>query len=281
MTSEVDNLLKGNVISTADYDTYRKLIGVAQENLNPNVSGIVPLAKQNAFVQAAAEVKTEQPVLPQQEQTPALKNQTVTEEINKEQAQEPVLEPMLENPVAVENTSSLSTLTEPKQEAATVQPEPEKKAPILDLQMPQIPSEVVGMEPEKTNETLFAETQSEKNPELNSNDNKLNDENKTDIDKTIEELRTKLKDEIDRTLDELKKLLNLSNQEKEMSDKPATTIEPKVEEGNTLVNDALEQINSMVIPTTSVNPSVQPQNGGVVTPQIDENLLTQVPTMNL
>ena len=53
MISEVDSILKGRVESTVEYEATRKIIGISQANLTPGKDGVVPLAKQNAFVTEA------------------------------------------------------------------------------------------------------------------------------------------------------------------------------------------------------------------------------------
>ena len=49
MISEIDNISKGRVEATVEYDSNKKLIGVATSNLLPGVDGLPPLAKQGAF----------------------------------------------------------------------------------------------------------------------------------------------------------------------------------------------------------------------------------------
>ena len=286
MTSEVENLLKGTVSSTAEYDSFRKLIGVAQENLMPNANGVAPLSKQNAFAQSKPEVNTTEQVSESaQAVQPTVESQPTQQPNPTPIAPQQVSteEPVLENPVNIANPNTLSTLTEPKQEETPVSVEPEKKEPVLDLQMPQIQDETIGVEPEKTNENLFnnepvvaAPTQMEKSENINLEE----------VNKKIDETKEKLKLEIDKVFEELKKSFDVS---KEQTQTVQPTQETKVEENNTLVNDALNQINNMVIPslnqTETLNnsqPAVpaapQTQNTGVDLPQLDD---IQMPTISL
>jgi hypothetical protein len=56
MVSEIDNIVKGLVVSTSDFDNNKKIIGVNNDNITPDENGICPLGKQGAFI------KEEKPV---------------------------------------------------------------------------------------------------------------------------------------------------------------------------------------------------------------------------
>ena len=56
MVSEIDNIIKGLVVSTSDFDNNKKIIGVNNDNITPDENGICPLGKQGAFI------KEEKPV---------------------------------------------------------------------------------------------------------------------------------------------------------------------------------------------------------------------------
>lgn len=165
MISEVENIKKGLVVSTVEFDTSRKIIGVATANLVPGPTGIAPLEKQGAFqVQNSSETidfaqalnnaqsnandqiaeKIELPVLGTNVENNGLKAPVTSDVIS-------------ENPVQVENPSNLTGFEIPNIEA--VQEEVQEEVPTepvaLDIQMPEMPSAVVADEPTGMNESLF------------------------------------------------------------------------------------------------------------------------------
>lgn len=168
MISELDNIKKGLVVSTVEYDTSKKIIGVATTNLSPGPNGIAPLEKQGAFqvpatetidfaqaidavqAQAAEQIagQIELPVLGAAPENNGLKPPVTTDVI-------------LENPVQVENLASLTGFDVPNIEAVSeekVEEKPEETTQeqvALDIQMPEMPSEVVADEPTGLNESLF------------------------------------------------------------------------------------------------------------------------------
>lgn len=165
MISEVENIKKGLVVSTVEYDTSKKIIGVATTNLSPGPNGIAPLEKQGAFqVQNTAETidfaqalnnaqaatndqiaeQIELPVLGAQTESNGLKAPVTSDVIS-------------ENPVQVENPSKLTGFDIPDIEAVQEEEKVEETAqPVaLDIQMPEMPDVVVATEPTGTNESLF------------------------------------------------------------------------------------------------------------------------------
>ena len=50
MTSEVENIKMGLVVTTTDFDNNKKIIGVNDANITPDENGVSPLGKQNAFI---------------------------------------------------------------------------------------------------------------------------------------------------------------------------------------------------------------------------------------
>ena len=69
MISEVQNILRGSVLSTVQYDTSRKLIGVSTANLVPAANGVAPLSKQGAFQVPEKTETVEKPVEKEEVQT--------------------------------------------------------------------------------------------------------------------------------------------------------------------------------------------------------------------
>lgn len=153
MTGEIDKILKGKVEATMDYDMNKKVIGVSLTNLLPNEKGIVPLSKQDAFIQE----QQEQSQIVEEAMQTTIDTPTTSEgSILPEPKQEEVI---MENPLEVENPSVLEGLSV-SSENEVVSPvvegvKDETEYKFLDIQMPQMPDEVVAKEPETTNENLF------------------------------------------------------------------------------------------------------------------------------
>lgn len=148
MFSEKENILKGLVVSTADYDTGKKIIGISSANLTPNEEGIAPLSKENAFVK---EIKEQE--LPNTEITESLTFLSTDDSEPKEEIQEtnPLsdINPQGLNEISVDVLKGLDGISEEKEEETTV--------PIVDanLELPEM-EEIVAQEPDKVNEDLFA-----------------------------------------------------------------------------------------------------------------------------
>lgn len=173
MTSEINNLLRGNVVSTVEFDTNKKIIGVSTANLTPNESGITPLGKQGAF-----EVKKEEAIETFDIAVNDALNKPVEDTIEnidlpkigepKESVGKFIPEPqesdiVLENPVSVDSMSSLSSLSMPKldEPSEEIKEEVQINEPAFDIQMPEMPGEVVAEAPSGLNDNLFVDTPSD------------------------------------------------------------------------------------------------------------------------
>lgn len=167
MISEVDKIQKGLVEATVEFNTQRKVIGVATTNLLPNENGIVPLSKQGAFQVVEQTVETLDLTNAMDEvQTPAVEETMEqvdlpvldeTQEQTGPTLQEPVHNDVITNsPVNVENPQDLSGFTIPEpvveEEPAIMEPVGPK---IEDIQMPQMPETIVANEPETLDENMF------------------------------------------------------------------------------------------------------------------------------
>ena len=166
MISELEKVQRGLVEATVEFDTQKKVIGVATTNLLPNEKGIVPLSKQGAFQQEQVETvdfmgAIENAQQPKQEEVleqldlPVLTDTTV-QPIG---LQEPVHNDVITgSPVSVESPEDLSgfKIPQPIEEEAPSVMEP--IGPIaVDIQMPQMPQTIVANEPEEFNASIFEE----------------------------------------------------------------------------------------------------------------------------
>lgn len=165
MTGEVQNILKGSVVTTVEYDTGRRLIGVSTSNLIPSANGVAPLSKQGAFqvpekadtmetvdfVQAISNVQGQDDIIAETVDLPMLDQQPAP-------LKEPVHSDVItENPVQVENTASMGSFDLPSIEMP-IQPEQpvEEVTPVaMDIQMPQMTEAIVADEPTGTNDQIF------------------------------------------------------------------------------------------------------------------------------
>ncbi len=165
MTGEVQNILKGSVVTTVEYDTGRRLIGVSTSNLIPGANGVAPLSKQGAFqvpekadtmetvdfVQAISNVQGQDDIIAETVDLPMLDQQPAP-------LKEPVHSDVItENPVQVENTASMGSFDLPSIEMP-IQPEQpvEEVTPVaMDIQMPQMTEAIVADEPTGTNDQIF------------------------------------------------------------------------------------------------------------------------------
>lgn len=165
MTGEVQNILKGSVVTTVEYDTGRRLIGVSTSNLIPGASGVAPLSKQGAFqvpeksdtletvdfVQAISNAQVQEDAIAETVDLPMLDQQPAT-------LKEPVHSDVItENPVQVENSASMGSFDLPSIEKS-VQPEQpvEDVTPVaIDIQMPQMTDAIVADEPTGPNDQIF------------------------------------------------------------------------------------------------------------------------------
>lgn len=174
MVSEIENLEKGIVVSTIEYDANKRIIGIGTPTITPNpTTGIAPLSKQTAFVPEVKEslaevaekvlganpnqtVPIQEPTLgqPTTIPTPTLNDSISTEAVN------------VEIPSDLGNLSTVKEVAEPIKnsiaEIAKSIPSPEeKKVEVPEIAVPvaepvATPQEVQATEPTGVNEQLFA-----------------------------------------------------------------------------------------------------------------------------
>ena len=174
MISEIENIEKGIVVSTIEYDANKRIIGIGTPTITPNpTTGVAPLSKQTAFVpevkenlaQVAEKVLGANPnqTVPIQEPavgqpataipTPTLNDSITTEAVK------------VEIPTELGNLSTVKDVTEPIKnsitELAKSIPNPEQKVETNELVVPvaepvATPQEVLATEPTGINEGLFA-----------------------------------------------------------------------------------------------------------------------------
>lgn len=179
MTSEIENLEKGLVVSTMEYDANKRIIGIGTQTITPNsVTGIAPLSKQGAFTTIVQNnnisqnvgtmlennfeqsIPTQSPTMTGQSQsfttipTPTLNDSITTKSVN------------VEIPGALGNLSTINDVTEPIRnsfsEIAKSMPIPAQQTqqmpigtvPILEPVAPQ--QEILATEPLNANDQLFA-----------------------------------------------------------------------------------------------------------------------------
>lgn len=176
MTSEIENIEKGIVVSTIEFDANKRIIGIGTPTITPNpTTGIAPLSKQTAFVpevkenlaQVAEKVLGANPnqAVPIQE---PLGNQTVpvipTPTLNDSITNQAV---NVEIPTDLGNLSPIKDATEPIKSTIAEMTKP--MAPVIEepkIEAPEVvvpiaepiasPQEVMATEPTGINEQLFA-----------------------------------------------------------------------------------------------------------------------------
>ena len=173
MISEVENITKGLVVSTVEFDTSKKVIGVSTKNLTPDPTGIAPLGKQGAFqVEATETIDFTQAINSAQAQVPepvaeSIELPVLGSNVENTGLKAPVTSDVIsENPVQVENPANLTGFDIPNIE--TPQEETQQEVPAepvaIDIQMPEMPSVVVADEPSGLNESLFEGAEIQKAP---------------------------------------------------------------------------------------------------------------------
>ncbi|MGM9877236.1 MAG: hypothetical protein ACI33S_01175 [Bacilli bacterium] len=283
MTSEVDNILKGRVEATVEFVNSKKVIGISSAHLTPKEDGVVPLSKQGAFIvnkeEQTAQIETldfsdapKESGNPTSEEVkvdtiPGLKTPEFTDVVV-----DAPLEVTSPKELSDFNVTASSEVVEKQEPQTTV----EDTIGTIDIQMPQMPDTIVAEEPKEVNEQLF---------EIPRNDNPINDiPNDTkevstpdtlneslsddvvhtieespvaealDVDALVEQKQKELMEEIDKKikayLSELKELYNrgkLNNSTQEVTN----DVKEVQTQENPVMNDALAQINNMVIPGDS------------------------------
>lgn len=170
MIGEIENIKKGLVVATVEYDTSKKIIGVSTSNLVPGPNGIAPLEKQGAFqtptvaetIDFVQAINNTQQLA--EEPTGQVELSVLDVPTNNIELKAPVASDVIsENPIQVENPSNLTGFDMPSIEP--VQEEVQEEVPTelvaIDIQMPEMPSVVVADEPTGLNESLFEGTESQ------------------------------------------------------------------------------------------------------------------------
>lgn len=173
MIGEIENLKKGIVVSTIEYDANKRIIGIGTPTITPNpTTGIAPLSKQTAFVPEVKEslaevaekvlganpnqaVSIQEPTSgqPTTIPTPTLNDSISTEAVN------------VEIPTDLGNLSTMKKVADPIKnsiaEIAKSIPSPTKaKVEVPEIAVPvaepvATPQEVLATEPTGVNEQLF------------------------------------------------------------------------------------------------------------------------------
>lgn len=178
MISEIENLEKGIVVSTIEYDANKRIIGIGTPTITPNpTTGIAPLSKQTAFVpeekeslaQVAEKVLGANPnqAVPIQEPmsgeqpVPVIPTPSVNDSITNEAVN-------VEIPTELGDLSTVKEVAEPIKssiaEIAKSIPNPEENklsAPEIAVPVTEpiaTPQDVLATEPSGINENLFATT---------------------------------------------------------------------------------------------------------------------------
>ena len=280
MTSEVDNILKGRVEATVEFVSSKKVIGISSAHLTPKEDGVVPLSKQGAFIVDKEEQSTQIETLDFSD-TPKENVELSNEEANVDTI--PGLKTpeftdvVVDTPLEVTSPKELSDFNVTASSEVVEKPEPQMNAiedavGTIDIQMPQMPDTIIAEEPKEVNEQLF---------EIPKNDNPINDipndskevstpdtlneslssdmTNKEespiveslDVDALVEQKQKELMDEIDKKikayLSEIKEIYNHGKLNNSTQVESNDVKEVQTQE-NPVMNDALAQINSMVIP---------------------------------
>lgn len=280
MTSEVDNILKGRVEATVEFVSSKKVIGISSAHLTPKEDGVVPLSKQSAFIVNKEKQAT------QIETLDFLDTPKENVELSNEEAKVDTIpglktpeytDVVVDTPLEVTSPKELSDFNVTASSEVVEKPEPqttiEDTIGTIDIQMPQMPDTIVAEEPKEVNEQLF---------EIPRNDNPINDipndskevstpdtlneslsnnavntveespiAESLDVDALVEQKQKELMDEIDKKikayLSEIKEIYNHGKLNNSTQVESNDVKEVQTQE-NPVMNDALAQINSMVIP---------------------------------
>lgn len=176
MTSEIENIEKGIVVSTIEFDANKRIIGIGTPTITPNpTTGIAPLSKQTAFVpevkenlaQVAEKVLGTNPnqAAPIQEPiatqaAPVIPTPTVSDSISNQAVN-------VEIPTDLGNLSTIKEVTEPIKNSINEMAKPISQVPVEPkIETPEIvvpvtepiatPQDVLATEPTGINEQLFA-----------------------------------------------------------------------------------------------------------------------------
>lgn len=157
MTSEIENILRGRVETSPNYQA--RVIAVKSQNLMADATGIAPLSKTNAFIK--------EEVNNANNQIESLDFLMRPESSIKSEMKAPEYSDVtLENPVEVANTKDLSDFNMTASSEVVNNPVAEVQtntyAPI-DIQMPQMPERIVALEPKEVNPNMFEATNNETN----------------------------------------------------------------------------------------------------------------------
>lgn len=161
MISEVENITKGRVVATPEYINGKKVIGIASTNIIPGLDGVAPLSKQTTFKQeelAMQEIVSPTEIMTQVTSTPD------PLALNQEVPVEPVQSEV--SPVSIVDPSTLAKVDTPDIVLPTFEtigsPAPEAvEQPLeqpLDIQLPEMTSDIPAQEPTAVDNQLFENT---------------------------------------------------------------------------------------------------------------------------
>ena len=283
MLSEVENIKRGSVVATVEFDTGRRLIGVATANLMPGPNGIAPLSKQGAFqvqeqaettetvdlVQALTNANTVEDAIAETVDLPMLDQQTTAQPLK-----EPVSSDIItENPVQVENPSAMTTFEVPQIEIPEVQQE--ETVPVaIDIQMPVIAETVVANEPSETNESLFEGAQVQETPAIETQMNESMSTNETQTTNVVPAVEENIMDTIPTTTPD--GTIPAFNIDLPVISEP--TAETPVQETVSVTEAAVETIPPVETITVEEVPAVQETVVEEV-PAVQETVVEEVPVV--
>ncbi len=177
MYSEIENLLKGRVETTTEYDNSKKIIGVNDANITPDDKGICPLGKQGAFT--VEETKAPAGEVNALDSLNGASSEAVEETLSfgapaptpaaptpepaapADAAPKFVLPAALESdvtdtlPVEVAPTDNLETLMPEAPAPVEILAEEKETEAQVDIQMPVLEEKPVANEPTAANDNLF------------------------------------------------------------------------------------------------------------------------------
>ncbi len=283
MLSEVENIKRGSVVATVEFDTGRRLIGVATANLMPGPNGIAPLSKQGAFqvqeqaettetvdlVQALTNANTVEDAIAETVDLPMLDQQTTAQPLK-----EPVSSDIItENPVQVENPSAMTTFEVPQIEIPEV-PQEETVPVAIDIQMPVIAETVVANEPSETNESLFEGAQVQETPAIETQMNESMLTNETQTTNVVPVAEENIMDTIPTTTPDV--TIPTFNIDFPVISEP--TAETPVQETVSVTDAAVETIPPVETITVEEVPTVQETVVEEV-PAVQETVVEEVPVV--
>ena len=164
MTSEVQNILRGRVNATPDFQL-KKVIGVSSSNLLPGANGVEPLSKQGAFKQAETIDFTQALTGANNAETDPIEETlelpVIGEETN-DGIKTPVIPEIISEPqVETTKPSFLDSFQMPQNQSKpteTYEKPTEEEKSFIDIQMPTMPDTILGGEPVGDQDEMFEKT---------------------------------------------------------------------------------------------------------------------------